>query len=68
MPCVGGSGTSIGINLPSASSQMAASYLGLRKAVMMTPGRSPETSIWELLRSLHLPVPQFLCLQKEVGR
>ena len=47
---------------------MAATYLGLRKAVMMTRGRSPETSIWELLRPLHRPVPQFPCLQKEVGR
>lgn len=63
-----GSGTSIDMNVPSASSQMVAVYLALHKVVVMTHGRSPETSIWELLRLLHLPVPQFPCLQKGVGR
>lgn len=63
-----GSGTSTDINVPSASSQMVATYLALHKVMVMTHGRSPETSTWELLRPLRLPVPQFPCLQKGVGR
>lgn len=67
MSCVGRSDTSVGINLPTVSGQMASVYVDLHKAVMVLFGWSPDTSIWERLMSLHLPVPQFPCLQKEVG-
>lgn len=60
-----GSSTSVSINVPSVSIQVAATYLGLHKAVM-AHGRSPETSILELLGPSHCPVPQFPCLKKEI--
>lgn len=59
-----GSSTATSINLPSVSSQVAATYLGLHKAVM-AHGRSPGISILELFGPVCCPVPQFLCLQKE---
>lgn len=59
-----GSSSSTSINLPSASSQVAATYLGLHKAVM-AHGRSPETSILGLYGPLCWPVPQFPSMQKK---
>lgn len=59
-----GSTTSISINLSSVSSQVAATYLDLDKAVM-AHGRSSETSILELFGPFCCPVPQFPCLQEE---